>query len=853
MTLTTCSLSGVPNSACTGQTALTLYSDLASATAAAAATAIAYGDSTFNLNQACGGCADLGTLSSNVDPSWPPNTYNRTWYVRQECAAFSTQACSGTLGYQYSFSPPPPSPPPKPPPVLVAAQVGATNLTSGTSVALGSGQNADSQLIPLAPGQTLSFGTCSQSLGNNNGVTVPTCVSTGQLAATLYTQQFTVIPAANTATISSTCPSNCGFTGYYYNPLSTNLSLFVRLTCQTNAQCNATLAFNIQAANPPPSPPPPSPPPPLPPSPSPPPTALAVLTSPIATVNFNLSLTGFTVATFGFTPAVGNGPPGVNGAALVVLNSVASQLNVPSYLVSFSSLVNVGGSAGRHLLQGGVVATISLAALDSASLATYRAAATALISSPAALFASLTAGLTAAGFPGIQFVVSAPVVANNAMNNIADIQLVCSSYAAACAGTNQLAFLNQVQSATSLINLSATFISLVARTMVTVTSAGTLSAASQAVTLTVLGSISGGGIAVQPGAAQAITQSLSNVATSVVSGSLAAALNGVLSSLTASLSQSLTGDSPPLQLFSPTINITVNACQGTWVGPGNQSVTQVTGVGTWTFTASMPLADILVVGGGGAGGPYVGGGGGGGGVLLYSNIPLSGTYTVVVGAGGVPPSGGTCGGQGGASSFGALTPASGGGYGANGGNWGTGGGGGCPASSGGSGGGGGSGVTWGAGCAAGTTLMPQTVVNGSSLGNGGGTTDGTCSTQNFCASAGGGGAGGRGGSITSLTTTGGGAGGPGALFTLTGGYYGGGGGGAAVQLVAGGGGGAGGLGGGGAGAGYNLIGVVQVAGSTGAPATGGGGGGGGWSNIPSPGIGAGYAGGSGVVVVREHF
>ena len=104
-TLTTCSLTGVPNAVCTGQTALTVYSDLASATAAAAVTAIAYGDSTFNLNQACGGCADLGTLSSNVDPNWPANTYNRTWYVRQECASFSTLACSGTLGFQYSAQP----------------------------------------------------------------------------------------------------------------------------------------------------------------------------------------------------------------------------------------------------------------------------------------------------------------------------------------------------------------------------------------------------------------------------------------------------------------------------------------------------------------------------------------------------------------------------------------------------------------------------------------------------------------------------------------------------------------------------------------------------------------------------
>ena len=163
-------------------------------------------------------------------------------------------------------------------PGLVAAQTGATNLTSGSSVslpaALGGGLNtttADSQLISLAPGQTLFFGTCT--VGNVTGsVTVPTCVSTGQLTTTLYTQQFTAVPVANTATLSPTCPSSCGFTGYYYNAQSANMSLFVRLTCQTNAQCNATLAFNTQAAAPPPfpPPPPPSPAPPLPPTPPPP-------------------------------------------------------------------------------------------------------------------------------------------------------------------------------------------------------------------------------------------------------------------------------------------------------------------------------------------------------------------------------------------------------------------------------------------------------------------------------------------------------------------------------------------------------------------------------------------------------
>jgi hypothetical protein len=57
--------------------------------------------------------------------------------------------------------------------------------------------------------------------------------------------------------------------------------------------------------------------------------------------------------------------------------------------------------------------------------------------------------------------------------------------------------------------------------------------------------------------------------------------------------------------------------------------------GTFTATANILEADVLLVGGGGGGGGRIGGGGAGGGVLYFENITItSGSNAVVVGGGG---------------------------------------------------------------------------------------------------------------------------------------------------------------------------------------------------------------------------
>lgn len=192
-----------------------------------------------------------------------------------------------------------------------------------------------------------------------------------------------------------------------------------------------------------------------------------------------------------------------------------------------------------------------------------------------------------------------------------------------------------------------------------------------------------------------------------------------------------------------------------------------TGSTKWMPPAGVTKVDYLVVAGGGEGGNggffnseyYPGGGGGGGGVLTGSAFPVSGTQTVIIGAGGSGTSGSVPNGaNGGISVFGTLTSnktAIGGG---GGGGWTISG---NPGMSGGSGGGGsGSGTPGGPG--------------NSTQGNAGG-----AGNNNLPGNPAGGGGGAGTPGITPSDPTIGGPGGDGRLIDITGSpvYYGSGGGG----------------------------------------------------------------------------
>ena len=266
-----------------------------------------------------------------------------------------------------------------------------------------------------------------------------------------------------------------------------------------------------------------------------------------------------------------------------------------------------------------------------------------------------------------------------------------------------------------------------------------------------------------------------------------------------------------------------------------------TATGSFTPTANIPSADILVVAGGGGGGggggnAPCGGGGGAGGLRYFSNQTLTAgtTYTCTVGAGGnggtAGNSGtnGTNGSSGSSSQFGSLTATTGGGYGAR-----------SSTGSGEPGGNGGSGGGAGGGGAGSTTVATGIAGQGNNGGIWGG-------SGNEAAGGGGAGSAGLNSQISgSYLGTGGGG------LTYFGKNFAGGGGGgqyysAYGQATSGGGNG-----------GYGYFGSVGasvgVAGSNnglnGVPGSGGGGGGGAGYVVNSV-NGAGGAGGSGTVIIR---
>lgn len=285
----------------------------------------------------------------------------------------------------------------------------------------------------------------------------------------------------------------------------------------------------------------------------------------------------------------------------------------------------------------------------------------------------------------------------------------------------------------------------------------------------------------------------------------------------------------------------------------NISIASFTTVGntTWTCPAGVTSIEVLVVAGGGGGGwsqsGYGQGGGGAGGVIYIENYSVTPAtvYTVTVGtggAGGTYPAGAAPT-AGGLSRFNDIV-ASGGGVGA----YGDGTAAYTNAGTGGSGGGG------SAGPGNNTPGYPNTMLTGTP-GNGTvgqGNRGGYGGNSQYAAGykgGGGGGAGEKGQDFWETDPFTMPKGGDGLPYDISGSwvYYGGGGGGGAIwsswtyAMT----GGRGGLGGGGIGGGIGGAGVSgsQIAGTAGAANTGGGGGAGAYQN-------SGYAGGSGIVILR---
>jgi hypothetical protein len=104
------------------------------------------------------------------------------------------------------------------------------------------------------------------------------------------------------------------------------------------------------------------------------------------------------------------------------------------------------------------------------------------------------------------------------------------------------------------------------------------------------------------------------------------------------------------------------------IGPVNdpiiestELVTTFTASGCFTARANQPSINATIVAGGGAGGAEIGGAGGAGGLKTVCGIPVTGTISIVVGAGGTKASRPASGGNGSPSSVGCVSSTGGGG------------------------------------------------------------------------------------------------------------------------------------------------------------------------------------------------
>ena len=183
---------------------------------------------------------------------------------------------------------------------------------------------------------------------------------------------------ATAATVSNSAATTCaGNTGNFICPAGTYGSALSALTgvtvCATGLQPDTGAVACVTAPSPPPSPPPPSPPPPSP--------ELAPAGNDTAVyVVASMSLTGYTVATFGTTQQ-----------AQFIVGIANATAVLPSAVAITSITAAVAGSSRRHVLQaGGVVVAFSVETTNLTS-PTIVVALTSLTGSPVVAVATLQA------------------------------------------------------------------------------------------------------------------------------------------------------------------------------------------------------------------------------------------------------------------------------------------------------------------------------------------------------------------------------------------------------------------------------------------------------------------------------
>jgi hypothetical protein len=302
----------------------------------------------------------------------------------------------------------------------------------------------------------------------------------------------------------------------------------------------------------------------------------------IATVGSTFTLSGFdNVMQFVISPP---GP-----AALAFIATLCAQLDITAAYVMLTGVSVVPSSATRRLLAGVALAvSVELFATTPDMQVVLEGDLTSISTEPDVFTAALNAELVATLPPPVPLLgvtASLPVTTVRAADALNNILRICSAGDSACADNSQQeSFLSKTAQAAAFLPLSSGTVTLLADTVLTLVSSGTLSDTSQGLALGILGNIASAGSNVTADSAQTITNALSAVA-----GSALGSLNsdsvknvvGVVDSLSSSMASSLltnsTGEQAAVSTSSATIQTLVavsppgTAPSGTLSAPNSSS------------------------------------------------------------------------------------------------------------------------------------------------------------------------------------------------------------------------------------------------------------------------------------------
>jgi hypothetical protein len=266
----------------------------------------------------------------------------------------------------------------------------------------------------------------------------------------------------------------------------------------------------------------------------------------IASADMSFTVQGVNIADF----TINTRGEATSLTAIAFLNTLCSTLGIALLLCPYTVFYgSVSVATRRRLLSGGVIVNTQVYFTDPSEQASLLSLLTAISDDPSVFVTALNGELVRTlppPVPTLTATAAPPVVsifASAAINNILVTCTVVAGQVSECANSaKQQSLLTQTAAATSFLALNSSTVALVANTVLVLVSAGTLTDASQSVSLGILLNISSASGSVTSSSAQTITDALSAVADSALQSFNAGSVTGVVGvvdSLSGTLAASL--------------------------------------------------------------------------------------------------------------------------------------------------------------------------------------------------------------------------------------------------------------------------------------------------------------------------